>query len=263
WPFVWYRGTAVALHLGHRTSVDFDFFRSAPLDKKQIETSFPFMLDADHSGGREHACHSGSDAVRSRKGVVFRKDGDRKDQRAASNERLGASRRVARGFARHETQEHFGPRRGQGLPGYFRDAVGRHLLGDGIRRVRQNVRPGPYASSESDGLLQGRRFAFASYGRSECPSRGERSRFRDSGSSADVRFACGCARRLQTLIALPSPASTSDFGGRTMQRGGGGDLGWEAPRTRGGPPPPLRGEGWGEGGLPALRPPGAAVGPAP
>ena len=38
--FVLYRGTAVALHLGHRRSVDFDFFRSEPLDKKELEASF-------------------------------------------------------------------------------------------------------------------------------------------------------------------------------------------------------------------------------
>jgi hypothetical protein len=44
--FVLYGGTAVALHLGHRTSVDFDFFTSAALDKKAIETSFAFMQDA-------------------------------------------------------------------------------------------------------------------------------------------------------------------------------------------------------------------------
>jgi hypothetical protein len=44
--FVLYGGTAVALHLGHRTSVDFDFFRAAPLDKKEIEASFGFMKDA-------------------------------------------------------------------------------------------------------------------------------------------------------------------------------------------------------------------------
>ncbi|MCC6948699.1 MAG: nucleotidyl transferase AbiEii/AbiGii toxin family protein [Bradyrhizobiaceae bacterium] len=44
--FVLYGGTAVALHLGHRVSVDFDFFRSAPLDKREIETAFPFMTDA-------------------------------------------------------------------------------------------------------------------------------------------------------------------------------------------------------------------------
>mgnify|MGYP001492506035 CR=1 FL=1 len=44
--FVLYGGTAVALHLGHRVSVDFDFFRSAALDKKEIETSFQFMAGA-------------------------------------------------------------------------------------------------------------------------------------------------------------------------------------------------------------------------
>jgi len=44
--FVLYGGTAVALHLGHRISVDFDFFRTEPLDKKNIETSFTFMRDA-------------------------------------------------------------------------------------------------------------------------------------------------------------------------------------------------------------------------
>lgn len=44
--FVLYGGTAVALYLGHRVSVDFDFFRSAPLDKNEIASSFAFMGDA-------------------------------------------------------------------------------------------------------------------------------------------------------------------------------------------------------------------------
>jgi hypothetical protein len=44
--FVLYGGTAIALHLGHRNSVDFDFFRTEPLDKKAIESSFTFMRDA-------------------------------------------------------------------------------------------------------------------------------------------------------------------------------------------------------------------------
>jgi len=44
--FVLYGGTAVALHLGHRISIDFDFFKTEPLDKKNIETSFTFMRDA-------------------------------------------------------------------------------------------------------------------------------------------------------------------------------------------------------------------------
>jgi hypothetical protein len=44
--FVLYGGTAVALHLGHRVSVDFDFFNAAPLDKKKIQHSFAFMRGA-------------------------------------------------------------------------------------------------------------------------------------------------------------------------------------------------------------------------
>src|SRR3954451_14752088 len=44
--FVLYGGTAVALHLGHRTSIDFDFFNAAPLDKTKISSAFRFMPDA-------------------------------------------------------------------------------------------------------------------------------------------------------------------------------------------------------------------------
>jgi hypothetical protein len=44
--FVLYGGTAVALHLGHRASIDFDFFRSSLLDKGEIQTSFQFMANA-------------------------------------------------------------------------------------------------------------------------------------------------------------------------------------------------------------------------
>ena len=44
--FVLYGGTAVALHLGHRVSVDFDFFRAEPLDKARIEKGFQFIRNA-------------------------------------------------------------------------------------------------------------------------------------------------------------------------------------------------------------------------
>jgi len=44
--FVLYGGTAIALHLGHRRSIDFDFFRSAPLDKNQISAEFAFVKGA-------------------------------------------------------------------------------------------------------------------------------------------------------------------------------------------------------------------------
>src|SRR4051812_141606 len=44
--YVLYGGTAVALHLGHRASIDFDFFRAEALDKQQLLNAFPFLSDA-------------------------------------------------------------------------------------------------------------------------------------------------------------------------------------------------------------------------
>lgn len=40
---VLYGGTAIALHLGHRISVDFDFFTEKPLDKESLRTGLPFL----------------------------------------------------------------------------------------------------------------------------------------------------------------------------------------------------------------------------
>jgi hypothetical protein len=45
--FVLYGGTAIALHLGHRESLDFDFFQSGSLDKDQIRAKFQFVRGAD------------------------------------------------------------------------------------------------------------------------------------------------------------------------------------------------------------------------
>ncbi len=44
--FVLYGGTALALRLGHRTSVDFDFFCAEPLDFDRL-FALPFLVDAD------------------------------------------------------------------------------------------------------------------------------------------------------------------------------------------------------------------------
>ncbi len=44
--FVLYGGTAVALHLGHRQSVDFDFFGNRPFDPAKLTASIPFMTAA-------------------------------------------------------------------------------------------------------------------------------------------------------------------------------------------------------------------------
>ena len=41
--FTLYGGTAIALRLGHRTSVDFDFFSEKPLDREAIKAAFPFL----------------------------------------------------------------------------------------------------------------------------------------------------------------------------------------------------------------------------
>ena len=41
--FVLYGGTAIALRLGHRTSVDFDFFSERELEHKALYTAFPFL----------------------------------------------------------------------------------------------------------------------------------------------------------------------------------------------------------------------------
>jgi len=44
--FVLYGGTAIALQLGHRSSVDFDFFTDRPLEKSGIRREFAFMESA-------------------------------------------------------------------------------------------------------------------------------------------------------------------------------------------------------------------------
>lgn len=67
--FALYGGTAIALRLGHRDSVDFDFFSEKPLDRDAIKAAFPFMAQAQtlqdqgntwvalvHSGNPEEKC---------------------------------------------------------------------------------------------------------------------------------------------------------------------------------------------------------------
>jgi hypothetical protein len=41
--FVLYGGTAIALQLGHRQSVDFDFFSNLPLDANSLDLALPFL----------------------------------------------------------------------------------------------------------------------------------------------------------------------------------------------------------------------------
>lgn len=44
--FALYGGTAIALRLGHRPSVDFDFFSPSALDRDAIRSAFPFLAQS-------------------------------------------------------------------------------------------------------------------------------------------------------------------------------------------------------------------------
>ena len=45
--FALYGGTALALRLGHRTSLDFDFFSNATFDPDQLTRTIPYLRDAE------------------------------------------------------------------------------------------------------------------------------------------------------------------------------------------------------------------------
>ncbi len=45
--FVLYGGTGLALHLGHRESIDFDFFSHDPLDHRALESKLPLLRTAE------------------------------------------------------------------------------------------------------------------------------------------------------------------------------------------------------------------------
>ena len=44
--FVLYGGTAISLRLGHRQSVDFDFFTSRPLDRQTLDKRLPWLTNS-------------------------------------------------------------------------------------------------------------------------------------------------------------------------------------------------------------------------
>lgn len=45
--FTIYGGTALALRLAHRTSVDFDFFSNAPFDPDDLARKLPYLKNAE------------------------------------------------------------------------------------------------------------------------------------------------------------------------------------------------------------------------
>lgn len=87
--FVLYGGTAVALHLGHRVSIDFDFFSATPLEKAKIEARFQFVANARTIQEDENTLVL--DAVGPRQNIVLWRHRAGPDQRSASNQGQGAS----------------------------------------------------------------------------------------------------------------------------------------------------------------------------
>ena len=175
--FVLYGGTAVALHLGHRVSVDFDFFRSATLDPNELETSFAFIGDADtiqeatntrvlnvtmRSGTVKVSFFGGLGIGRVNEPLPTRDSG----LLVASLDDLLATKLKAT-LDRAESER---------LSRHRGDTFRRHFFGARARRVRQNVWQGPGARAAGDRFLQGRRFAVASPARSGRAPRRTRSR---------------------------------------------------------------------------------------
>lgn len=67
--FTLYGGTAIALRLGHRQSVDFDFFSEKPLDRQMILDALPFLAHSETIQDQKNAwsviwCAEGSDEGR-------------------------------------------------------------------------------------------------------------------------------------------------------------------------------------------------------
>ncbi len=45
--FILYGGTALALRIGHRSSIDFDFFSNRPFDPEHLARTIPYLKDAE------------------------------------------------------------------------------------------------------------------------------------------------------------------------------------------------------------------------
>jgi hypothetical protein len=195
--FVLYGGTAVALHLGHRTSIDFDFFRSAPLDKKELEASFTFMRDAQTIQENENTrvvnvtMPSGPVKVSFFGGIAIGRineplqTGD-STLLVASLEDLLATKLKAT-LDRAEAKD-------------YRDISAMLSAGTSLQRglgAFANVPQRSRACSAGNRLLQGRRFAVASQERSERASRRARPRVGDSRNNHSRRVACSFVAQIE------------------------------------------------------------------
>jgi hypothetical protein len=54
--FTLYGGTALALRIGHRASVDFDFFSNASFDPERLAGTIPYLKDAAREAATRSKC---------------------------------------------------------------------------------------------------------------------------------------------------------------------------------------------------------------
>jgi hypothetical protein len=55
--YVLYGGTAIALRLGHRQSVDFDFFAARPVDQAKLRAAMPLLRETTVRQHRPNNLH--------------------------------------------------------------------------------------------------------------------------------------------------------------------------------------------------------------
>ena len=152
----------IALHLGHRQSVDFDFFRDGPLDKGELRKAFAFIDDAtvlqDTPDTLAVLATMPSGPV---KILVLRRDRIRARQRAlqtrdgtllvASLDDLMATKLKAT-LDRAEARDY---------RDIARDDLGRRVVVPGTWRLQADVQGRAFPGLARDRIFQGRRFGFA------------------------------------------------------------------------------------------------------
>ena len=116
--FVLYGGTAVALHYGHRASVDFDFFTSEPVNPDELMRSLPFLRGGKPVQVAANTLDVRGDARRGDKNPVSRRAVLSPGARSAGNRRQSRAGGVAAGFARDETADDLDAQPGEGFFGH-------------------------------------------------------------------------------------------------------------------------------------------------
>lgn len=156
--FVLYGGTAVALRLGHRSSVDFDFFTEKSLDRAALLEMFPFVI-------RLRVIQEQEDTISMlapvQSGVVkvsfFGQIGFWARRHSRQNVRWDPGSGLPSRFAGNEAEGHPAEDRSEGLSGCERHSEHRHRVGGRPRCCFHDVRDGfqPSETLKALGYFEG------------------------------------------------------------------------------------------------------------